>query len=255
MRLLRVRYQESVFYASLHDKEVHCLQHNANVPDSIPLSDVHLLPLVTPSKVICVGLNYRAHAEELGFPIPKHPLFFLKPPSALIGHGQPIVLPHNVGRVDTEAELALIVGQHCRHISVEDAPSAILGYTCANDITARELQKTDTLMGLCKGYDTFCPLGPWIETTPPDINELNIRCLINDHECQHALTSDMIFSPYELVSFLSQIMTLLPGDVILTGTPPGVSPLQDGDVVKVEIEHVGLLINEVHDAQPEHLLQ
>lgn len=249
MRIIRVQYKGSVFYAALQEGAVLCLHRQLGLEGPIPLTEVSILPLVAPSKVICVGLNYREHALEVGYSLPEEPSFFLKPPSAIIGNGQPIILPTDVGRIEHEAELALIIGQTCHNISPENVAKNLFGYTCANDITARELQKRDPLIGHCKSYDTFCPLGPWIETEVENVNALAVRCVVNGEVRQSGSTADMIFSPAEIVCRLSRIMTLLPGDVILTGTPAGVSAIRPGDMVQVEIEGVGVLFNPVETSE------
>lgn len=250
MRIIRVQHNEAIFYAELLDGAVRCLHQDLGYTRPIPLTEVSLMPLVAPSKVVCVGLNYRDHALELDFPIPDKPSFFLKPPTSLVGNGQAIVMPTDVGRVDAEAELAMVIGQTCRNISPEKAAQNIFGYTCANDVTARAIQKTDPLLGHAKAYDTFCPLGPWLETAVENVDNLNIRAIINGEVRQSGSTADMIFRPMELVSFLSQIMTLVPGDVVLTGTPAGVSPIHPGDMVQVEIDNVGVLFNPVEELVP-----
>lgn len=252
MRILRVRHQNNVFYASLHDgQQVVCLNKELGYSQPIPLQELVVLPPVQPTKVVCVGTNYRAHAEEMGKTLPETPLLFMKPPSAVIGSGQPILLPPNVGRVDYEGELAIVIGKVCHHVDEADAPGCVFGYACANDISARELQKKDGQWTRAKGFDTFCPVGPWIETEVEDPSNLPIRTLINGEVRQNSSTSDMIFPPFYLVSFISRIMTLMPGDTILTGTPSGVGPLKDGDEARVEIDGVGLLINQVFDAARE----
>lgn len=249
MRIIRVQYKGSVFYAALREGAVLCLHRQLGLNDPIPLTEVSILPLVAPSKVICVGLNYRDHARELGFEPPEQPSFFLKPPSSIIGNGQAVVLPADVGRIDHEAELALVMGQTCRNISLDNVTKYLFGYTCANDITARDVQKHDPLTGHCKAYDTFCPLGPWIETEVENLDALPIRCVVNGEVRQSGTTADMIFSPHELVCRLSRIMTLMPGDVILTGTPAGASSIKAGDMVQVEIDGVGVLFNPVESAE------
>ncbi|MDK2955312.1 MAG: hypothetical protein PWQ57_808 [Desulfovibrionales bacterium] len=246
MRVIRVRHRNQTFYASLVDeKNVQCLNKNLDLNEPIPLSEIQLLPVVWPTKIVCIGINYRGHAEELGLPVPEEPMLFLKPPSSVIGNGQPIILPRMSSRVDYEGELAIVIGQSCRNASLEDAKACVFGYACANDITARDLQKRDGQYGRCKGFDTFCPVGPWIETEVGDPGALNIATRVNGEIKQNANTSDMVFSPLELVSFISRVMTLLPGDVVLTGTPPGIGQIHEADEVRVEIENVGLLINVV----------
>lgn len=249
MRILRVRHQNEIFYASLGEEHVISLNKELPFKEPIPLSEIAVLPPVAPTKVVCIGLNYRKHAEELGLDVPEEPVIFYKPPSAVIGGGQPIVLPLQSERVDYEAELAVIIGKPCRHVSAARAPEYIFGYACANDVTARDLQKRDGLYGRAKGFDTFAPIGPWIETHVEDPSNLSLTTRVNGEVRQQGNTSDMIFSPFELVSFISGVMTLMPGDVILTGTPPGIGPIKDGDEVHVEIPHVGVLINPVV-AQP-----
>ncbi|MBF0482571.1 MAG: fumarylacetoacetate hydrolase family protein [Desulfovibrionaceae bacterium] len=248
MRVVRVRYEGKLFYATLTGKEVLCLDRSLGFESPIALAEVMVLPPAQPSKIICSAVNYRAHAEEVGLPIPEEPVIFFKPPSSIIGPGQTIVMPAQSKRVDYEAELALVIGKAGRNIEIADAAAHIFGYCCANDVTARDLQVKDKQFGRAKGFDTFCPLGPWIETQVDDPSSLQVKAVINGQTRQDGNTSDMIFSPFELVSFISKVMTLLPGDVILTGTPPGVSPLAPGDEVHVDIPGVGLLINPVAQA-------
>ncbi|MGK7954269.1 MAG: fumarylacetoacetate hydrolase family protein [Crocosphaera sp.] len=201
-----------------------------------------------PSKIIAVGRNYKAHAEELGNTVPKEPLLFLKPPSTLIGEGQPIVYPPQSQQVDYEGELALVMGEVTKNCSEKEARSKIWGYTIANDVTARDFQRKDNQWVRAKGFDTFCPLGPWV------IRELSATTAIqtfmnNETEPrQSALVQDMVFSPQAIVAYISQILTLFPGDVILTGTPEGVGPLNVGDRVRVEIEGIGSMENPVISA-------
>ncbi len=245
MRVIRVRYKDKSFYASLFDDHVICLDRSLGLDAPIPLTELGLLPPVAPSKVVCAAVNYRSHAAEVDLPVPDEPVLFFKPPSAVTPAGQPIVLPRSAGRVDYEAELAVVIGRICRNATEDNAAAHIFGYTCANDVTARELQKKDGLYGRAKGFDTFAPIGPWIETEVPDTGNLAIRTLVNGETRQEGHTSDMIFPVPVLVSFISRVMTLLPGDVILTGTPPGIGPIVPGDEVRVEIAGVGVLINPV----------
>ena len=249
MRIIRVRHREKAFYAAITGPEtVRCLSREDGLPEGdIPLGEVELLPLVRPSKIICVGLNYFNHARELEMAVPEEPILFLKPPSSVIGAGDAIVTPACSQRVDYEAELALVMGKAARFVSEEDALGHVFGFTCANDVTARDLQKKDGQWTRGKSFDTFCPIGPWIETQVTDENALGVRTVINHEVRQQGNTSEMIFSPRKLVSFISRVMTLLPGDVILTGTPPGVGPIKAGDEVSVEIDQVGFLVNPVAD--------
>jgi 2-keto-4-pentenoate hydratase/2-oxohepta-3-ene-1,7-dioic acid hydratase in catechol pathway len=242
---MRVRYEGRVFYATLEGHSVRCLNKDAGLHEPIPLKLTTILPPVAPSKIICAALNYHAHAMELGKAIPDEPVLFLKPPSAIIGAWQPIILPAQSTRVDFEGELAVVIGKTCRHVSVAEVSEYIFGYTCANDVTARDLQAKDGLYGRAKGFDTFAPVGPWIETEVPDPSGVIITTRLNGEVRQQSSSADMIFSPWELVSFVSSVMTLLPGDVILTGTPAGIGPMAPGDEVQVEISGVALLINSV----------
>jgi 2-keto-4-pentenoate hydratase/2-oxohepta-3-ene-1,7-dioic acid hydratase in catechol pathway len=215
-------------------------------PAGRPLSAVQLLAPIVPGKIICVGRNYAAHAAERGAEVPVLPLLFSKPPSAVIGPGEPILLPPQSEQVGHEAELAVVIGQRARWVSPEEAPGYILGYTAANDVTARDLQQADGQWTRAKGFDTFCPLGPWIDTHL-DPSDLLVTCHVNGQLRQMASTRDLIFAVPQLLAFVSSIMTLEPGDVLLTGTPSGVGPLTAGDEVRVEIEGLGALSNPVRN--------
>lgn len=208
------------------------------------LSSLQLLPPVHPSKIICVGRNYAAHAEEHEVEVPEIPLIFLKPPSSLIGHDANIVLPPQSIQVEHEAELAVVIGKRGRWISPEESAEYILGYTIANDVTARDLQRQDGQWTRGKGFDTFCPLGPWLET---DFNAADslITCVVNGETRQMASTRDMTFSVQQIIAFSSSVMTLNPGDILLTGTPAGVSQLQSEDSIEITIEGLGTLRNRV----------
>ena len=204
-----------------------------------------LLAPVIPTKVVAVGRNYVEHAEEFGNEVPEQPLIFLKPPTTVIGPLQPIRVPPETSQIEHEAELAVVMGKVTRRVAVEDIGPHILGYTAANDVTARDLQRSDGQWTRGKGFDTFCPLGPAIDTELDPAEGLSIICRVNDEIRQTGSTSDMVFPVGELVSDISQVMTLLPGDVILTGTPAGVGPFDVGDRVEVEIEGIGVLVNPV----------
>ena len=211
------------------------------------LDEVKLLAPCTPSKLVCLGVNYRSHAIETGLPIPSVPLIFLKPPSAVIGPEDKIVLPRlEKRRVDYEAELGIVIGRRTKEISKEQAKECVLGYTCFNDVSERYAQKSDGQWTRCKGYDTFAPIGPWIETEV-DPDDLQVESYLNGEVRQSARTSDLIFGIAEIVSFVSGIMTLLPGDVIATGTPSGIGKMNPGDVVEIKIEKIGTLRNHVTD--------
>jgi 2-keto-4-pentenoate hydratase/2-oxohepta-3-ene-1,7-dioic acid hydratase in catechol pathway len=212
--------------------------------ETVALGDVLLLAPVLPSKLVCVGKNYAAHAAEFGMQVPEEPLLFLKPSTAVIGPGDPIRLLPISRRVDYEGELAVVIGRLARGVRTEDAFRYILGYTCANDVTLRDLQKSDDQWARAKGFDGSAPIGPWIETDL-DPNDAIVRTRLNGEIRQQASTSEMVFGVATLIEYITVFMTLLPGDVLLTGTPEGVGTLSDGDVVEVEVEGVGVLRNEV----------
>jgi len=191
---------------------------------------------------VAIGLNYRDHAEELNLALPEEPLLFLKPASSVIGPGDRIVLPPHSARVDYEAELAIVIGKTAKNVSRGQAGDYIQGYTCLNDVTARDLQTKDGQWTRSKGFDTFCPIGPWIETEI-DPSDLKIELLLNGEAKQQSRTSNLIFNSLQLVEFITGVMTLLPGDVIATGTTSGIGPMKDGDKVEVRIEGIGSLIN------------
>ena len=210
-----------------------------------PLAEVRLLAPVLPSKVVAVGRNYAAHVREMGAEQPAEPILFLKPSTSVTGPSDRIAYPVKLtDRVDYEGELAVIIGRLCREVPKERAEDVIFGYTCANDVTARDLQLKDGQWTRAKGFDTFCPLGPWMETGT-DPSDLGITTTVNGDVRQHARTSELLWDVPSLVEYVSSVMTLLPGDVLLTGTPEGVGPLTDGDEVSVTIESIGTLTNKV----------
>jgi 4-hydroxyphenylacetate degradation bifunctional isomerase/decarboxylase decarboxylase subunit len=239
VKLCRFLYQEKVYDGGLSDGSVEAAGRSFN------LGEVKLLPPTTPSKVVCVGLNYTDHARELAMDIPEEPIIFLKPPTTVIGHGDRIIYPSQSTRVDYEAELAVVIGKKCRHVPKEDAYDYILGYSCFNDVTARDLQRRDGQWTRAKSFDTFAPYGPWIVTTDeiPDPGNLGITLRLNGEVKQDSSTGNLIFDIPTLVEFISGIMTLEKGDVIATGTPPGVGPMERGDSVEVEIGGIGTLEN------------
>ncbi|MFN2145312.1 MAG: fumarylacetoacetate hydrolase family protein [Anaerolineales bacterium] len=210
----------------------------------IPISEVTLLAPVKPSKVVCVGRNYAAHAEEHGAEVPEYPLIFLKPPSSVISIGQPILLPPQSNQVEHEAELGVVIGRRARWLQPEDAMGVVFGYTVANDVTARDLQRRDGQWTRGKGFDTFCPVGPWVDTEF-DPSETMISCHVGDELRQMATTRDMVFSIPQLLVYITSVMTLEPGDLVLTGTPSGVGILQAGETVSITIEGLGELSNPV----------
>lgn len=210
-----------------------------------PLEKVRLLAPIIPSKILCVGKNYADHAAEMGGDVPAEPLIFSKPATAVIGPGEPIRLPVLSEDVHHEAELAVVIGVLTRKVSVADALGYVFGYTCANDVTARDLQARDGQWTRAKGFDSFCPLGPWIETEIDPAAGLGVRCRVNGETRQDGSTGDLVHRVAELVAYCSAFATLLPGDVLLTGTPAGVGPLAAGDTVEVEIDGIGTLSNPV----------
>ncbi len=213
--------------------------------EKLALEDVRLLaPVIPRSKVVCVGKNYVAHAAEMGGDVPEEPLIFLKPNTSVIGPGEPIFYPKQSQNVHFEGELAIVIGRICRNLTAEDAPKVIYGYTVANDVTARDLQKKDGQWARAKGFDTFCPLGPWIETDF-DPSDVRVRTTLNGETKQDGRTSDMVFDVTTILQYVTSFMTLLPGDVVLTGTPDGVGPMVAGDDVAVTIDGLGTLTNPV----------
>ena len=212
-----------------------------------PLADVRLLAPMLPSKVICIGKNYADHAREMGGEPPAEPVIFLKPSTSVCGPGDPIFRPTAISeRTDYEGELAVVIGRLCSQVPAELAASVIFGYTCANDVTARDLQARDGQWTRAKGFDTFCPIGPWIETDV-DPADLALTTELNGEVRQSSRTSLLLHDVPALVAFVSQVMTLLPGDVLLTGTPAGIGPMSKGDQVRVTIEGIGSLVNPVTD--------
>lgn len=209
----------------------------------VPLEDVRLLaPIIPRSKVIGIGKNYADHAAEMGGEPPVEPLMFLIPNTAVVGPGDPVVMPRQSSNVHYEGELAVVIGRICKDISPEQVKDVVYGYTCANDVTARDLQKADGQWSRAKGFDTFCPLGPWIQTEL-DTSDLSLVTRLDGEVVQDGTTGDMIHDVATLVSYASQAFTLLPGDVILTGTPAGVGPVETGQRVEVEVEGIGTLSN------------
>ncbi len=207
------------------------------------MNTVRLLAPTAPIKVVAVGLNYLDHAKEMGMAPPEDPILFIKPSTSVIGPGDDIVMPVSSARIDYEGELAVVIGRRAKDVSVADAKSHIFGYTCLNDVTARDLQAKDVQFTRAKSFDTFCPIGPWVETELDPYN-LAIETRLNGKAVQSSNTGQMKWGAYELVSFISSVMTLLPGDVIATGTPPGIGPMAPGDRVEVIIAGIGTLTNQ-----------
>lgn len=249
MKIVRYEKNDREFYGFLEGPSIvraegdlaHGLARTAHRDAMV---EVRLLAPCVPTKGVCIGLNYRDHAMELGLALPTAPVVFLKPSSSLIGPGDWIDYPELSHRVDYEAELVVVIGKKAKNVSVEQALEYVLGYTCGNDVTARDLQPKDGQWTVAKSFDTFMALGPWIETDLDPFN-LKIRALLNGTQKQSSTTANLIFDVPFLVSWLSKIMTLLPGDVIMTGTPSGIGPMQRGDEIAIEIEGLGTLINRV----------
>jgi 2-keto-4-pentenoate hydratase/2-oxohepta-3-ene-1,7-dioic acid hydratase in catechol pathway len=249
MRLVRFRQGDRIATGALEDEFVQPLQgtffeNPLPTGKEVPLSTVRLLAPVLPSKVVCIGRNYLEHAQEMGTDVPEEPIIFIKPSTSVIGPGDLITYPRISQQVDHEGELAVVVGRLARRVRAEEAGNYVLGFTCGNDVTARDLQLKDGQWTRAKGFDGFCPLGPWIETTL-DPSDVAVECRVNGEIRQSARTSQLAFGPSALIEFITQVMTLLPGDVILTGTPAGVGPMKPGDRVEVEVEGIGILENEV----------
>lgn len=249
MKLARFSYKNKEYFGVVSGDEIivakgDMFSEYKLTKKRIPLSDVKLLPPTVPSKIVAVGLNYRAHTEEFGEEVPDEPRLFLKPSSAAIGHMDAIILPKQSQRVDYEAELAIVIGKKCFKVSEDEVGDYILGFTCLNDVTARDLQRKDGQWTRAKGFDTFAPIGPWIETEL-DSDSVDISLLLNGEVMQSSNTNMFIFKTKQLVSYISNVMTLLPGDIITTGTPGGIGPMKSGDVVTVKIDGIGELINTV----------
>lgn len=250
MKIVRFRHHDRELYGILEGDRIAPLEGvpSAARPASgaapVLLGEVRLLAPVLPGKIVAIGVNYRDHAQEMGRELPKEPMIFIKPSTAVIGPGDEIVYPPQTRNLHYEGELAIVIGKAARNVSVSEARNFILGYTCMNDVTARDLQRQDVQFTRGKGFDTFAPLGPAIETEL-DPSDLALETKLNGEVRQHSRTSNLIFGCEFLVSFVSQVMTLLPGDVISTGTPSGVGPMKLGDMVEVEIEKIGCLRNTV----------
>ncbi len=253
MRLARIAHPDGVAFVQVDGRagaetareiEDHPFGTPTFTGRSWPLADTRLLAPILPSKVVAVGRNYADHAAELGNAVPSSPILFIKPSTSVIGPRVPIQLPASSQRVDFEGELAIVIGRPCRDVKAENAKSVILGYTIANDVTARDQQKADGRFTRAKGYDSFCPLGPWIETTV-DPGDLAIRTELDGEVRQESRTHLLLHPVEELIAYISRVMTLLPGDVILTGTPAGVGPMSPGQQVSVTVEGIGTLTNPV----------
>ncbi|MFL6138058.1 MAG: fumarylacetoacetate hydrolase family protein [Frankiaceae bacterium] len=249
MRIARFTFEDEVDFGVVEGDEIAQITGHPFAPFTFtgyryPVADVRLLAPIIPSKVVAVGKNYAEHAREMGGEPPTDPVVFLKPSTAVIGDRDPIQYPPSSGRVDYEGELAVVIGRVCREVPRAKALDVVLGYTCANDVTARDQQAADGQWARAKGYDTFCPVGPWIATNV-DPADLEITTTLNGEVKQRGRTSELLHDVAALIEHVSGVMTLLPGDVLLTGTPAGVGPMVPGDEVAVTIEGIGTLTNRV----------
>ena len=249
MKFVRFRKEKELKYGAVEGDRVREIKGSVfsdyeTSDKKYSISDINIVAPSRPSKIIAVGLNYRSHAEELKMDIPEEPLIFMKPPTAVVGHEENIIFPSMAKRVDYEGELGVVIGKACRNVAARDACEYIVGYTCFNDVTARDLQKKDIQFTRSKSFDSFAPMGPFIETEL-DPDNTRIESFLNGEKKQSGSTRDLIFSVDYLVCFISRIMTLLPGDVIATGTPAGIGPMQVGDIVEVKIDGIGTLKNSV----------
>ena len=249
MRFVRFHCEGETLHGAIEEGEIRVYDQSPIMGGKptdrlVHLSSCKLLAPVEPSKVICIGMNYAAHAAEIAQDVPDEPLMFFKPVSAIIGPEDNIVLPIQSDQVELEVELAIVIGAEAKNISESEAKSHVFGYTIANDVTARDLQFSDLQWARSKGFDTFCPLGPWIETDF-DPAEKHVVSRVSGEVRQQAITNDMIYSVEKIVAYVSENLTLYPGDVILTGSPAGISRISHGDVVECEIEGIGVLRNPV----------
>lgn len=247
MKIIRFEYQGKEKYGYVDDELITVVTGNiftgvTETKETVPVGEVKILPPIVPSKIVGLGLNYRKHVEEIKFKIPEEPLIFLKPPSSIIGHMDHIIYPANTNRVDYEGELGVVIGKKARYVKEEEALDYVLGYTAVNDVSARDYQDREGQWTRGKGFDTFCPVGPVIATSL-DPDNLNIETRLNGKTVQSSNTNDMIFKTALQISFISNVMTLLPGDLIATGTPSGIGPMKKGDIVEIEIEGIGILKN------------
>lgn len=250
MKIVRIKAGDDIVYGVADTEGV--LVYNGSpfvawepTETVVPWPSVKLLSPVLPTKVLCVGKNYEDHAAEFDGEVPAEPLIFMKPATSVVGQNDPVVHPSISGEVHHEAELAVVMSRPARHVQAEDASQYIFGYTAANDVTARDLQRRDGQWTRAKGFDTFCPLGPAIETELDPLERLAVICKVNGDVRQAGFTSDMVFGVAEIIEYITAFMTLLPGDVILTGTPSGVGKVEPGDVMEVEVDGIGTLVNRV----------
>lgn len=249
MKIVRFSSNEQINYGVLDGESVRVLRGTPfekldYTGTEVALGDVQLLAPVQPGKLVCVGLNYRLHAEESGVPVPDEPMLFMCSPQAIIAPGDNIVLDNDQDRIDFEAEIGIVIGRTGKDIAQARAPDYVFGYTCANDVSNRDLQRKDGQFTRAKSFDTYKPMGPWIQTEL-DPDNVDIKLWQNGELRQSSNTNDMIFPTRRIIEFVSGIMTLMPGDVIITGTPSGVGPMKAGDVIEIEIDGIGRLKNQV----------
>ena len=250
MKIARFRLNDELLFGIVDGPELvvlkgHPLVNNYETTGQrVPLKEVKLLAPTMPSKVVCIGKNFAAHAAEIGEDVPEEPLIFLKPNSAIVGPGDAIVIPKLSKQIELEAELVIVIGEMTKDVSLEDAMSKVWGFTIANDVTARDLQFSDGQWARSKAFDTFCPLGPWIETEFVPEDQI-IESRVNGEVRQHASLSEMIHNVPAIINHVSEVMTLLPGDIILTGTPAGIGLIQAGEIIECEVEGIGTLVSPV----------
>jgi len=249
MRIVRFRKGSDTYYGIVEGVVVNELKGDIfsryeRTDRKYPIDELKILAPCQPTKIVALGLNYRSHAEELKMKLPEEPLIFLKPSTAVIGPNEDIIYPAMSHRLDYEAELGVVIGEEAKGVSEDEAEEYILGYTCFNDVTARDLQKKDKQFTRSKGFDTFAPMGPWIKMELDPTN-LKVESYLNGELRQSGTTADLVFSVYQIVSFISKVMTLLPGDVIATGTPAGVGSMQVGDTIEIVVERIGTLRNRI----------
>jgi len=250
MKFMRFEYKGKTYNGMVEAEEINVIkgnfwEHYDMTDQKYPLSEVSFLPAVLPTKIVCVGQNYRGHIEELRMPVPKKPIIFFKPPSCLIGHEHPIIYHREADRIDYEGELAIVIKNKMRNVREADTLNYVLGYSCFNDVTEREMVESNPfLLSISKGFDTFGPFGPYI-ATDLDPNHLMLKTYLNGELMQQDNTENCVFSIQQVLSYISSYMTLLPGDIVTTGTPQGIAPMQPGDTVVVEIEGIGCLRNRV----------
>ena len=250
VKLARYEYNKEIYEGLVDATEIQVIKgsfgdHYEVSGKKHRISEVRFLPPVIPTKIVCVGQNYLGHIEELGAPVPKEPIIFLKPPSCLIGHEHPIIYARDAERIDYEGELAIVIKHRMKSVNESDTLNYVLGYSCFNDVTERNMvAKNPFLLSLSKGFDSFGPFGPWI-VTDLDPNQLMLKTYLNGEIKQQDNTKNCVFSVQHVLSFISKYMTLFPGDVVITGTPRGIAPMKSGDTVEVEIEGIGTLRNTV----------